>query len=82
MKTCRLCGMTGDLDKFEKDKVSKDGRSTRCKECARKKQKKYNAKSSVTGERRTRAKARKESSRQELIVRYGLAVVEAMESSS
>lgn len=33
MKTCTLCQIEKSLDEFNKDKIKKDGRSSRCRDC-------------------------------------------------
>jgi hypothetical protein len=78
MKKCTTCGKEKEPKEFAKDKRAKDGLDARCKKCAIARKNKYQP--LVTGQVRPRQKTRKDTLRQQLIVKHGLAVVEAMEA--
>ena len=78
MKKCTTCNEEKEPKEFAKDKRKKDGLDARCKKCSKARTHKYQP--LVTGQARPRQKTRKETLRQQLIVKHGLAVVEAMES--
>lgn len=79
MKTCPKCGKEKHVADFPKDKSSKDGLYSYCKECCSSRSR--NTKPTVYGNMLTRKKARDKTIHQALIVKHGIAVVEAMEST-
>lgn len=81
MKTCKCCGKEKELHEFVKEKRNKDGRGANCKKCQ---SKISNAKyyPLVRGFVVPRAVMVKENRRTSMIVKYGIAVVEAMEDTN
>lgn len=78
MKKCTKCGQEKPLEEFEANKQTSTGYGARCKKCATAIHKKYRPQ--VAGITQPRRKSIKDTLRQEQIVKYGIAVVEAMES--
>ncbi len=78
MKRCTKCGEEKQENEFEADNRRPDGRGSRCKKCATAIHKKYRP--PVAGVTQPRRKTRKDTLRQEQIVKYGIAVVEAMDT--
>jgi hypothetical protein len=79
MKRCTTCGKEKLEAEFAKDKRKKDGLDTRCKKCAIARKNKYQP--LVVGRVQPRRKTISDTKRQNMIVKYGLAVVEAMEAT-
>lgn len=76
-KVCNTCLDEKALSEFHKNCTSKDGHVGKCKACTKDQYKKdYKP---VTGNRRPVGVARRETDRQRLIARHGIAVVEAMD---
>lgn len=76
-KVCNTCLDEKALSEFHKNCNNKDGRIGKCKVCVSVRQKlDYKP---VTGNRRPVGVARRETDRQRLIARHGIAVVEALD---
>ena len=78
MKKCSCCGKEKPTEDFYRDKNRKDGLCFYCKKCMNVKSKKYRP--LVTGYIKPRSVVMKDKSRQDMIVKYGIDVVEAMDS--
>lgn len=79
MKRCTTCGKEKPEAEFAKDKRNKDGLDSRCKKCGVARKNKYQP--LVVGRVQPRRKTIADTKRQRLIVKYGLAVVEAMDAT-
>lgn len=78
MKKCSRCGEEKPIEDFPRDKSRKDGLFVYCRKCVSANSRKYHP--VVTGCRKPRSVVMKAKSRQDMIVKYGIAVVEAMDS--
>lgn len=78
MKKCTKCLKEKPLAEFEAKKQTSTGYGSRCKKCATAIHKKYRP--PVAGITKPRKQSIKDTWRQEQIVKYGIAVVEAMEA--
>jgi NAD-dependent SIR2 family protein deacetylase len=79
MKRCTACAEEKPESDFAKDKRRKDGLDSRCKKCGTSRTRKYQP--LVHDQIQPRTKSISNTKRQNLIVKYGIAVVEAMEDS-
>lgn len=78
MKQCNVCGANKPIMAFAKDKRRKDGYTCRCKSCDTIKHRKYRP--PVHGRVQSRSKSASDHVRWNMVVKYGIDVVEAMES--